>query len=971
MIYSEFVKSKIAIAKLSGFKVNREDLPAILKEHQKDAVVWACRGGCRAIFAKFGLGKTLMQLAIMQEIIKKHPGKKGLIIAPLGVKQEFTRDAKEKLNLELEYVRTNEEVSSAQTDICITNYERVRDGQINPAQFIAVSLDEASILRGFGTKTYQEFLPLCKDVKYKFVATATPSPNEFKELIHYAGFLGIMDTGEALTRFFQRDSEKAGNLTLYPHKETEFWLWMSSWALFISKPSDLGYDDTGYDLPKLKVNWHCVNIDHMKKIKVERNGQQVIFHDAAKSLPDAAREKKDTIHLRIDKMMEIIKEDTESHFILWHHLELERKAIEESLPEAVSIYGEQDIDVREKSVIDFSNGEFRYLATKPELSGSGCNFQRHCHRAIFVGINYQFNDFIQAIHRIYRFLQTSEVTIDVIYADSEEEIKSTLVEKWKRHDELTENMTAIIKKFGLSVESIHSTMKRSIGCEREVCQGDSYIAVHNDCVQECKNIADNSIDLIHTSIPFSNHYEYSPSYNDFGHNTNNDTFFKQMDYLTSELLRILKPGRCAIIHVKDRILFGNVTGTGMATVDPFHMSTTFHYLKHGFQFFGMVTIETDVVRENAQTYRLGWSECCKDGSTKGVGCPEYLLLFRKLPTDTSRSYSDFPVRKSKAQYKRGQWQIDARAKWNSNGVHLLSSEDLKNELDVVNALYSERIKEVPYDYKEHVRIATEMEKRGRLPSKFETFKVPARTDWVWDDVLRMKTLNGVQEKRNREKHICPLQLDIVERVISRWSNPGELVLDPFGGLMTVPYCAIKSGRRGYGIELNGGYWKDGVDYLKSAEREALAPTLFDMKHYDENEAIRTKQTHGQDEDRMEVTIDCLRNEVCRDIKVCENELHIITDTYKFRFFHDQECCESVCLDDICGDLNDLIGNPILFAECVTNADNPPPNCDDCHLWTFYKMSSIKGSVTLRWIGQSNGYYSIDVKIERTLRTGGE
>jgi DNA modification methylase len=830
MKYDAFVKGKIAVAKLTGFDVDRNELPAILKEHQKDAVVWACKGGCRAVFAKFGLGKTLIQLAIMQQAIKKHPGKSCLIVAPLGVKQEFTRDAKEKLGIELEYVRTDAEVRESQAEICITNYERVRDGQVDPAQFIAISLDEASILRGFGTKTYQEFLPLCKSVKYKFVATATPSPNEFKELIHYAGFLGVMDTGEALTRFFQRDSEKAGNLTLYPHKEKEFWLWMSSWALFISKPSDLGYDDAGYDLPKLKVNWHCVNIDHMKKIKVERNGQQVIFHDAAKSLPDAAREKKDTIGLRVDKMMEIIKDDPEAHFILWHHLELERKSIEESLPEAVSVYGEQDIDVREKSVIDFSNGEFKYLATKPELSGSGCNFQRHCHRAIFVGINYMFNDFIQAIHRIYRFLQTSEVVIDVIYADSEEEIKSTLIEKWKRHDELTENMIKIIKEFGLSVKSLQDTMKRTIGCGRVEVKGESFTAVHNDCVQECMNMPDNSVDLIHTSIPFSNHYEYSPSYNDFGHNSSNDTFFEQMDYLTPELLRILKPGRVAAIHVKDRVLFGNVTGTGMPTIDPFHMDTTFHYMKHGFQFCGMITIETDVVRENNQTYRLGWKECCKDGSKMGVGCPEYVLMFRKLPSDTGKAYSDVPVMKSKAEYKRGQWQIDARGKWNSSGNVLLSSEEIRNyELDQINKLYTERIRTEIYDYRQHVGFAVEMENRGRLPATFETFRVPARTEWVWDDILRMRTLNGDQEKRNREKHICPLQLDIVERVINRWSNPGELVLDPFGGLMTVPYCAVKAGRRGYGVELNKGYWKDGVEYLKAVEREKSAPTLFDME----------------------------------------------------------------------------------------------------------------------------------------------
>jgi DNA modification methylase len=836
MKYIDFLKGKTAIAKLEGFTVNREDLPACLMEHQKDAVIWALRGGCRAIFAQFGLGKTADQLAIMQQIVKKYPkGGKTLIVIPLGVKQEFFRDAENLFQMKLDYVRTDEEVKAAGR-YCITNYERVRDGQITPEQFLAISLDEASILRGYGTKTFQEMLKLCRNVKYKFVATATPSPNEYKELIHYAGFLGVMDTGEALTRFFKRDSEKAGNLTLYEHKEQEFWLWVSSWALFVQKPSDLGYSDEGYDLPPLNVIWHRVEIDHLKKVKVDRDGQQMFFHNAAASLPDAAREKRDSVDLRIAEMMKIIQAEPEKHFILWHHLEKEREAIEKALPEAASVYGDLDLEIREKRIIDFSDGKLKYLATKPELSGSGCNFQRHCSDAIFVGIDAKFNDFIQAVHRIQRFQQKNQVNIHIIYVDSEESIKSILLAKWKRHRELTEILTGIIKKYGLSEENIKRTLRRSLGIEREEFKGNRFTLVNNDCVEETMTMPDNSVDLICTSIPFSNHYEYCASYNDFGHNSGNDTFFQQMDFLTPELLRILKPGRVAAIHVKDRILFGNVTGAGFPTLDPFHMTTTFHFMKHGFQFFGMITIETDVVRENNQTYRLGWTEQCKDGSKMGVGCPEYLLLFRKLPTDHSKGYADLPVMKSKTEYTRGQWQIDARAKWNSSGNRLLTSDEVENyDLDTVNAIFSKRAETMIYDYEQHLAAANAMDERGRLPATFETFRIPARTPWVWDDVCRMRTLNCNQSQRGAEKHVCPLQFDIVDRVITRWSNPGELVFDPFCGIGTVPYCAIKLNRRGYGSELNTGYWQDSCMYCTAAEREIEAPTLFDMEQYKDKE----------------------------------------------------------------------------------------------------------------------------------------
>lgn len=238
MNYLDFLKSKIVFAKETGSEVNEQDLSPILKPHQADAVKWAIKGGRRALFESFGLGKTLQQLEILRLILKREGGK-ALIVCPLGVRQEFTQDAENLLGLRLEYVKSMEECKAAAADILITNYERVRDGDIDPAWFTATSLDEASVLRSFGSLTYQTFLDKFRGVKYKFVCTATPSPNKYKELIHYAGYLEIMDTGQALTRFFQRDSTKANNLTLYPHKEDEFWLWISTWALFLTSPADI------------------------------------------------------------------------------------------------------------------------------------------------------------------------------------------------------------------------------------------------------------------------------------------------------------------------------------------------------------------------------------------------------------------------------------------------------------------------------------------------------------------------------------------------------------------------------------------------------------------------------------------------------------------------------------------------------------------------------------------------------------
>lgn len=830
MDYIEFLKTKIELAPESGFEVDRSKINKALKPHQADAVAWALRGGRRALFESFGLGKTVQEIEFCYQAIKKEGGK-ALIVLPLGVKQEFTQDAVNVLGYEKpKYVRNMQEVKEASEKILLTNYERVRDGDIDPSYFTATSLDEASVLRSFGSKTYQTFLDKFKSVKYKLVATATPSPNRYKELIHYAGYLEVMDTGQALTRFFQRDSTKANNLTLYPNMEDEFWLWVSSWALFITRPSDLNpkYSDDGYELPPLTVNWHELPIKYGDT--VEKNGQISLFNEAAAGLKEAAQVKRESIDTRVAKLKEIVEASPEDHFVLWHDLESERHAIKKALPEVVEIYGSQDYETREQRVIDFSQGRTRLFATKKSISGSGCNFQRYCHREIFLGIDYEFNDFIQAIHRCYRFLQTEQVVIDIIYMENEREIKDALVEKWKNHNHMVEKMIEIVKKYGLSSATMEKRLERKMGVKTVRVNGKNYTAVHDDCVEETRRMESDSVDLIHTSIPFGNHYEYSENYNDFGHNQNTERFFEQMDYLTPELLRVLKPGRVAAVHVKDRVLFGNATGTGMPTIEPFHALCIEHYMKHGFQYFGMITVVTDVVRENNQTYRLGWTEQCKDGSKMGVGCPEYILLFRKLPTDRSTAYADEPVKKSKEDYTRARWQIDAHAYWRSSGDRLITKDELKEiPVDNLQKVYREFSRETVYNYADHVKLAEDLDEEGKLPA---VFMVVAPGSWnqmeVWDDINRMRTLNTDQSRRRKQMHVCPLQLDIVERIINRYSNEGDLVYDPFGGLMTVPMMAVKMHRKGYGCELNPDYFRDGVGYLQEAENEIETPTLFDF-----------------------------------------------------------------------------------------------------------------------------------------------
>lgn len=910
---------------------------------------------------------TLQQLEI-ERLILGETGGRGLIVCPLGIRQEFARDAR-LLGLETTFIRSAAEAS--RDGIYLTNYETIRDGKLDPRGFDVVSLDEAAILRGFGgTKTFRELMRMYEgSAAFRFVATATPSPNEYIELLSYAAFLDILDVGQGKTRFFKRDSAHADRLTLHSHMEDEFWQWVSSWALFLQKPSDLGHDDAGYELPPLDIRWHEVESPMAPYFGEgqHKDGQGFMFRDASLGLTDAAREKRMSLPVRIERVMEIIEggrerarsaaaadgavqgipagvsagllpphegsedsgaarsaaqvpegipaQEPESacaeeagsraeatvradggpvcrdagtaglgvrdlhpdagrtgggsrsligegpgtslpqvqrgdratggqpgpadegsgvpdQFVVWCELNDEQRAVERALDAAgisySSLYGNQPMEEREQLLDAWRRRETAVFLSKPSMYGAGVNLQQ-CHRMIFAGITYKFHEVIQGIHRIHRFLQEHPVQVDLVYTEGEKHVRSELERKWREHNELVAKMGEIIRGRDLARQAVASSLSRSAGVQRREVSGDGFRLVNNDAVEECAAMPDGGTDLIVTSIPFATQYEYTPSYNDFGHTEDNAHFWAQMDFLTPELFRVLAPGRMACIHVKDRIAPGGLTGLGFQTLQPFHAEAIQHYMRHGFAFMAQITVVTDVVRENNQTYRLGWTEQCKDGTKMGAGVPEYVLVFRKPPTDNSTSYADVPVTKSKRDYSRARWQTDAHGFWRSDGNRPLLPEEFDGvaHRDMFRKFRDHYLAGV-YDYGEHVRIGEHLDDGGRLPSGFMLLQPPSWHPDVWTDVARMRTLNMLQERKGQQFHLCPLQFDIVDRLLDRYSMPGETVYDPFGGLMTVPYCAVKAGRCGTATELNTRYFADGAAYVRTAADEASAPTLFDL-----------------------------------------------------------------------------------------------------------------------------------------------
>ena len=1011
--YRAFLESKAKLAPAAGFEIDASEVHPALKPHQRDIVVWKVRGGRRATFARFGLGKTLIQLETTGQILTKLGGGHGLIVCPLGVRQEFMRDAK-LLGLTPTFIRSHHEVDHR--GIYLTNYESVRDGKLDPAAFDVASLDEASVLRSFGSKTFSELLfGAFQRVPYRFAATATPDPNDYVELLAYAQFLGVMDIGQAKTRWFKRDSQHADHLTLYPHKAREFWMWVASWGLFLQQPSDICrcvchvegncsesgsvdsssrpgtpnpgrggaaatagtstssrpttsaqdgssvadacdqstagkvpastasgeqsstaapcqptrtgattavgasgcatdggssrtsspiWDsphraqrstestttgttspgtvdgqhvssrhetdgpgvkrhvqgdgewcdvcrcDEGYALPPMTVRWHEVPSQH-ETAEADRGGQGRMFKESTYGVSEAAREKRESLDARIAKLLELRAEDPDAHRVIWHDLEDERRAIARAIPDVVSVYGNQDLDEREAAIIAFSDGEIRELSTKPVVAGSGTNFQRHCAWAIFLGIGFKFNDFIQAVHRIQRFLQDRPVRIDLIYTEAERPIRQALEAKWRRYEAQASAMGAILREHGMAAASMAHALTRTLGVERAEITGAGYELVNNDCVIETHAMPADSVDLIVTSLPFSSQYEYTPTFEDFGHTADNAEFWTQMDFLSPELLRVLRPGRVCCVHIKDRVAPGAMTGLGYPTVQPFHAEAIFQFLKHGFTYEGMITVVTDVVAENAQTYRLSWTEQCKDGSRMGAGMPEYILLFRQPPTDHSDGYADCPVVNPKplvrdadgnavpwrkelpiipgTGYSRARWQIDAHDFWRSNGNRFLAPEDLVHmSRTAIMRRFAKYSRTTLYDVEHHVDIGEALEVTGQLSPEYMVLAPQSWHPDVWTDLMRAHGMNTFQALAGREKHLCPLPFDIVDRLIERFSMKGETVYDPFGGLMTVAYRAVLRKRRGRACELSPKYFRDGARYVEREARQADVPTLFDL-----------------------------------------------------------------------------------------------------------------------------------------------
>jgi DNA modification methylase len=739
--YSEFLATKSVTAPSSGIEVALNDIHPILFDFQKQLVQWALCKSQAAIFADCGLGKTLMQLE-WARIVCQSTGGAVLILAPLAVASQTVTEGR-KIGVE---VRLCREQSDVRAGINICNYEMLQ--HFSPDCFVGVVLDESSILKSYMGKTKRQLVDVFAHTLYKLCCTATPAPNDHMELGNHSEFLGIMPSPEMLMRFFINDTMANGHYRLKGHAVADFWSWVASWAISLKKPSDLGYSDEGFALPELLVK-HCyVGTDITASVP---DGQ--LFRAPTMSATTIHKEGRLTVTARAQAVADMVN-GSDDTWAIWCNTNYEADELVRLIPDALEVRGSESLAEKERKITLFTQGNARILIGKASMLGYGLNWQ-HCHKTAFVGLSYSFEDFYQAVRRLYRFGQKHPVEVTIVAAETESPLVASLERKIHAHTQMSEAMNSSAQ---LSLQKNRQLVRNETFTSE---RGQDWMLYRGDCVTVTKTLPENSIDFTIFSPPFSGLYIYSDAIEDMGNSADDDEFFAHFDFLIPELLRVTRPGRLCAVHCKQLV---NYKGRdGAAGLRDFRGEIIRHFEQAGWQYHSEVCIWKDPVNEMQKTKANGllYKTIRRDASFSRMGIPEYLLLFRKW-----------------AQTEADEELVEAV-------VH--TKDDFPLET-------------------------------------WQRYASP-----VWFDINQTRVLNVEQARESQdEKHICPLQLDVIERAVQLWSNPGDTVLSPFCGIGSEGHESLRLGRKFVGIELKESYFQVAARNLKRMEQSKTQATLFDM-----------------------------------------------------------------------------------------------------------------------------------------------
>jgi len=440
MEYKNFLAKKQIVDQKSGFEISTDKLNPMLFDWQKILVQWAIARGRAALFADCGLGKTPMQLDWANQIYKKEK-KPILILAPLAVSEQTKKEG-DKFNIRVNICKSDSDIIDG---INITNYEKLH--KFNPNKFIGIVADESSILKNFAGKIRNEIIDMFGKTKYRLACTATPSPNDYTELGNHAEFLGIMSRSEMLATFFINDTKDTGTWRMKGHvKENIFWKWLASWAIMITKPSDLGFDDGDFILPKIKYHQHIIPTIAKPKMG--------FFPEIARSLDERRRVRRETTEIRCKAAADLIN-STDSRWVAWCNLNPESEILTKLIDDSKEVAGRHSNEIKTKRMLDFAQGNLKRIVTKPKIAGLGMNWQV-CNKAAFVGLSDSWEQFYQACRRIWRFGQTKEVDVHIWI----EEREGAVLKNIQRKDNQAQIMIQAM------VNHMKEITKKELGCSK-------------------------------------------------------------------------------------------------------------------------------------------------------------------------------------------------------------------------------------------------------------------------------------------------------------------------------------------------------------------------------------------------------------------------------------------------------------------------------------------------------------------------
>src|SRR5215510_11214304 len=606
--YSDFLESKSP--KVETLGIDPGPIHPMLFDWQAQIVRWAIHKGRAAIFADCGLGKSFMQI---EWICQMSAGGRGLIVAPLSVAQQTIAEA-EKLGVLIEYKPTPDE----STGIWITNYQRLH--KFIGTEFKAIVLDESSILKSIDGKTRDLILKEFTNIPYRLCCTATPSPNDLTELGNHAEFLGASTRREMLANYFVHGSEfgAQGGYRLKGHAQEIFWRWVAQWAVYVRKPSDLGYPDGDFILPPLNISEEILASNFIPEGK--------LFPDMPRGIQGRSQARKHTLKSRVERAAEIIRTSKEQ-WLVWHDLNDEGRDLSKLLKsKAVLIEGSTDDEARQIYEQSWRKGDVRAMVSKPGIFGFGLNWQ-HCHNLIYLGLSDSFEKWYQSVRRCWRFGQDHPVNVIVITSDAEISVVENVRRKEQQAAELAEGIIRAMKDTQISEvkgerKTKHRTQVRDVDTPE-------WRMLHGDCVERITGVESKSVGLSIFSPPFAKLYCYSDSDADMGNCKDYDEFFKHFGYLIPELLRVTMPGRLCAVHCQD--LASLKVADGYIGKKPFSDDISELFRKHGWIFASRVTIDKNpqaqAIRTKAKT--LMFMQKNKDSSWSWPAWADYVMVFQK------------------------------------------------------------------------------------------------------------------------------------------------------------------------------------------------------------------------------------------------------------------------------------------------------------------------------------------------------